>query len=195
MDIELANQSAVSRMLQARPMLTGVAAARDVIPGMHSHLLLHAGPPIAWARMSGPLRGAMIGAMLFEGLARTEAEAIGLAESGGVQFEPCHEHSTVGPMAGVTSASMLVYVVENRADTGSSNTAYSNLNEGYGKVLRYGAYSDEVLTRLRWMNTVLGPTLGAALARSDGIDLRALIAEALHMGDEGHNRNKAGSLL
>ena len=195
MDIELANQSAVSRMLQARPMLTGVAAARDVIPGMHSHLLLHAGPPIAWARMSGPLRGAMIGAMLFEGLARTEAEAIGLAESGGVQFEACHEHSTVGPMAGVTSASMLVYVVENRADTGSSNTAYSNLNEGYGKVLRYGAYSDEVLTRLRWMNTVLGPTLGAALARSDGIDLRALIAEALHMGDEGHNRNKAGSLL
>ena len=195
MDIELANQSAVSRMLQARPMLTGVAAARDVIPGMHSHLLLHAGPPIAWARMSGPLRGAMIGAMLFEGLARTEAEAIGLAESGGVQFEACHEHSTVGPMAGVTSASMLVYVVENRADTGSSNTAYSNLNEGYGKVLRYGAYSEEVLTRLRWMNTVLGPTLGAALARSDGIDLRALIAEALHMGDEGHNRNKAGSLL
>lgn len=195
MDIEQANQSAVTRMMEARPMLTGVAAARDVIPGMHSHLLLHAGPPLAWARMSGPLRGAMIGAMLFEGLARTEAEAIALAESGGVQFEPCHEHNTVGPMAGVTSASMLVYVVENKPDTGSPNTAYSNLNEGYGKVLRYGAYSEEVLARLRWVNTVLGPTVGAALARSGGIDLRALIAEALHMGDEGHNRNKAGSLL
>lgn len=195
MDIEQANQSAVTRMIEARPMLTGVAAARDVIPGMHSNLLLHAGPPVAWARMSGPLRGAMIGAMLFEQLAHTEAAAIALAESGGVQFEPCHEHNTVGPMAGVTSASMLVYVVENKAGTGSTNTAYSNLNEGYGKVLRYGAYSAEVLTRLRWMNTVLGPTVGAALARSDGIDLRALIAEALHMGDEGHNRNKAGSLL
>lgn len=195
MNIEQANQSAVTRMIEARPMLTGVAAARDVIPGMHSNLLLHAGPPIAWARMSGPLRGAMIGAMLFEQLAHTEAAAIALAESGGVQFEPCHEHNTVGPMAGVTSASMLVYVVENKAGTGSTNTAYSNLNEGYGKVLRYGAYSAEVLTRLRWMNTVLGPTVGAALARSDGIDLRALIAEALHMGDEGHNRNKAGSLL
>ena len=195
MDIEQANQSAVTRMMEARPMLTGVAAARDVIPGMHSHLLLHAGPPLAWARMSGPLRGAMIGAMLFEQLARTEAEAIALAEGGGVQFEPCHEHNTVGPMAGVTSASMLVYVVENKPDTGSPNTAYSNLNEGYGKVLRYGAYSEEVLARLRWMNTVLGPTVGAALARSGGIDLRALIAEALHMGDEGHNRNKAGSLL
>ncbi len=195
MDIEQANQSAVTRMMEARPMLTGVAAARDVIPGMHSHLLLHAGPPLAWARMSGPLRGAMIGAMLFEQLAHTEAEAVALAESGGVQFEPCHEHNTVGPMAGVTSASMLVYVVENKPDTGSPNTAYSNLNEGYGKVLRYGAYSEEVLARLRWMNTVLGPTVGAALARSGGIDLRALIAEALHMGDEGHNRNKAGSLL
>ncbi len=195
MDIEQANQSAVTRMMEARPMLTGVAAARDVIPGMHSHLLLHAGPPLAWARMSGPLRGAMIGAMLFEQLAHTEAEAIALAESGGVQFDPCHEHNTVGPMAGVTSASMLVYVVENKPDTGSPNTAYSNLNEGYGKVLRYGAYSEEVLARLRWMNTVLGPTVGAALARSGGIDLRALIAEALHMGDEGHNRNKAGSLL
>ena len=195
MDIEQANQSAVTRMMEARPMLTGVASARDVIPGMHSHLLLHAGPPLAWARMSGPLRGAMIGAMLFEQLAHTEAEAIALAESGGVQFEPCHEHNTVGPMAGVTSASMLVYVVENKPDTGSPNTAYSNLNEGYGKVLRYGAYSEEVLARLRWMNTVLGPTVGAALARSGGIDLRALIAEALHMGDEGHNRNKAGSLL
>ena len=195
MDIEQANQSAVTRMMEARPMLTGVAAARDVIPGMHSHLLLHAGPPLAWTRMSGPLRGAMIGAMLFEQLAHTEAEAIALAESGGVQFEPCHEHNTVGPMAGVTSASMLVYVVENKPDTGSPNTAYSNLNEGYGKVLRYGAYSEEVLARLRWMNTVLGPTVGAALARSGGIDLRALIAEALHMGDEGHNRNKAGSLL
>ncbi|MEY4222589.1 MAG: hypothetical protein RL334_1231 [Chloroflexota bacterium] len=195
MDIEQANQSAVTRMMEARPMLTGVAAARDVIPGMHSHLLLHAGPPLAWARMSGPLRGAMIGAMLFEQLAHTEAEAIALAECGGVQFEPCHEHNTVGPMAGVTSASMLVYVVENKPDTGSPNTAYSNLNEGYGKVLRYGAYSEEVLARLRWMNTVLGPTVGAALARSGGIDLRALIAEALHMGDEGHNRNKAGSLL
>jgi hypothetical protein len=195
MDIEQANQLAVTRMLEARPMLTAVAAARDVIPGMHSNLLLHAGPPISWGRMSGPLRGAMIGAMLFEGLARSEAEAVGLAESGGVQFESCHEHNTVGPMAGVTSASMLVYVVENLAGTGSTNTAYSNLNEGYGKVLRYGAYSAEVLTRLRWMNSVLGPTVGAALARSGGIDLRALIAEALHMGDEGHNRNKAGSLL
>ncbi|MGQ0602341.1 MAG: DUF1116 domain-containing protein [Anaerolineales bacterium] len=178
--------------MDARPMLTGVAAARDVIPGMRDNLILHAGPPIEWPRMSGPLRGAVIGAMLFEGLAKSEEEAVRLAESGAVQFEPCHEHNTVGPMAGVTSASMQVYVVENVTH---GNKSFSNLNEGYGKVLRYGAYSDDVLKRLRWMNDVLGPTISSALALTSGLDLRALMAEALHMGDEGHNRNKAGSLL
>jgi hypothetical protein len=192
MDIEKANTEAVTRMMDARPMLTGVRAARDVIPGMRDNLLLHAGPPITWLRMSGPLRGAMIGAMIFEGLAKSEAEAVRLAESGAVQFEPCHEHNAVGPMAGVTSASMQVYVIENVMH---GNKSFSNLNEGYGKVLRYGAYSEDVLKRLRWMNDVLGPTLGAALSQTSGLDLRALISEALHMGDEGHNRNKAGSLL
>lgn len=192
MDIEIANSEALNRLMDARPILKGVATARDVIPGMRDNLLLHAGPPIEWARMSGPLRGAMIGAMLFEGLAKTEAEAVALAERGAVQFEPCHEHAAVGPMAGVTSASMKVYVVENVTH---GNQAFSNLNEGYGKVLRYGAYSEDVLKKLRWMNEVLGPAIGEALAASSGIDVRALIAEALHMGDEGHNRNKAGSLL
>jgi hypothetical protein len=191
--IDEANTEAATRMMSARPMLRGVAPAREVIPGMRDNLLLHAGPPITWDRMSGPLRGAVIGALLFEGLAPDAAEAEALVQRGEVDFAPCHEHSTVGPMAGVTSASMLVYVVENVTH---GNRAYSNLNEGYGKVLRYGAYSDDVLSRLRWMNTVLGPVLADAIeAGAEGLDLRALLAEALHMGDEGHNRNKAGSLL
>ncbi|MBP7694273.1 MAG: DUF1116 domain-containing protein [Anaerolineales bacterium] len=192
MDIEQANQTALNRIMDARPFLKGVARALDVIPGMRPNLLLHAGPPITWARMSGPLRGAVIGALIFEGLAQSEAEAVALVEQGAVQFEPCHEHASVGPMAGVTSASMLVFVVENVTH---GNRAFSNLNEGYGKVLRYGAYSADVLKKLRWMNDVLGPAIGAALAGTNGIDLRALIAEALHMGDEGHNRNKATSLI
>lgn len=191
-NIESANQTAVDRMMSARPILTGVARAKDVIPGMRDNLILHAGPPITWARMSGPLRGAIIGALIFEGQAANENDALALIERGEIEFAPCHEHNTVGPMAGVISASMQVYVVKN-AEHG--NIAYSNLNEGYGKVLRYGAYSDEVLTKLRWMNEVLGPAIGAALAQTDGLDLRALMAEALHMGDEGHNRNKAGSVL
>jgi hypothetical protein len=192
MDIDQANTTAVNRMMEARPILKAVATARDVIPGMKDNLFLHAGPPIEWARMSGPLRGAMIGAMIFEGLAADEAEAIAMVERGEVEFDSCHHHGAVGPMAGVISASMKVYVVEN-AEHG--NQSFSNLNEGYGKVLRYGAYSEEVLKKLRWMNEVLGSALADALSRSNGIDLRALIAEALHMGDEGHNRNKAGSLI
>jgi len=191
-NIDQANATAVERIMSARPMLTGVAAARDVIPGMRDNLLLHAGPPIEWGRMSGPLRGALIGAMLFEGLAKSETEAVTRAERGEVVFEPCHHHGAVGPMAGVISASMKVYVIEN---VEHGNKSFSNLNEGYGKVLRYGAYSEDVLKRLRWMNDVLGPALADALSLGSGIDLRALIAEALHMGDEGHNRNKAGSLI
>ena len=192
MDINTANQTAVERMMSARPILKAVATARDVIPGMKDNLFLHAGPPIEWTRMSGPLRGAIIGAMLLEGLAPNETEATSMAEKGEVEFDSCHHHGAVGPMAGVISASMKVYMVEN-AEHG--NKSFSNLNEGYGKVLRYGAYSEEVLKKLHWMNDVLGSALADALAQSNGIDLRALIAEALHMGDEGHNRNKAGSLL
>src|SRR3990170_2104292 len=111
-DIETANRTAVERMTSARPMLTGLGLARDVVPGMRDNLLLHAGPPIEWERMSGPLRGAVIGALIYEGLAQDEAGAVALVERGEVDFEPCHHHSSVGPMAGVTSSSMQVYVVE-----------------------------------------------------------------------------------
>ncbi|NIM93476.1 MAG: DUF1116 domain-containing protein [Anaerolineales bacterium] len=192
MDIEQANQEAVERMMSARPILKNIAVAGDVIPGMKENLILHAGPPIDWERMSGPLRGAVIGALLFEGLAKDEKQAIDMVVSGEIDFAPCHQHDTVGPMAGVTSASMAVYVVDNVTH---ERRAYSNLNEGYGKVLRYGAYAGEVLDKLHWMNDVMAPVLADALAQSEGIDLRALLSEALHMGDEGHNRNKAGSLL
>ncbi|MEE8561539.1 MAG: DUF1116 domain-containing protein, partial [Gemmatimonadota bacterium] len=192
MDVARANRTAVERMMSARPMLRTVATAGEVIPGMHDRLLLHAGPPIEWERMSGPLRGAVIGAVLFEGWAEDEEEAARLAESGEVEFAPCHHHGAVGPMAGVISPSMAVYVVENVTH---GNRSFSTLNEGYGKVLRYGAYSSEVLDRLRWLNDVMAPVLREALSDSEGLDIRALLAEALHMGDEGHNRNKAGSLL
>ncbi len=190
MNIDQANADAVGRMISARPTLTGVATARDVVPDLRDRLLLHAGPPIGWERMSGPLRGAVIGALLFEGWAADEGEATDLAASGEIDFEPCHHHGAAGPMAGVISPSMAVYVVEIEG-----GRAFSNLNEGYGKVLRYGAYAPEVLEKLRWMNEVMAPLVGSALEALGGLDVRALLAEALHMGDEGHNRNKAGSLL
>jgi len=193
MDFDQANQIAVEKMMSARPILKSVATARDVIPEMKDNLIMHAGPPIEWERMSGPMRGAVIGGLIFEGLAKDEKEAVGMVESGEVEFDPCHHHASVGPMAGVTTASMKVYILENVTH---GNQAFSNLNEGYGKVLRYGAYSEEVIAKLHWMNDVLGTALADALeANPDGIDIRALLAESLHMGDEGHNRNKAGSII
>ena len=192
MDIENANTQATERMIEARPILVGLAKARDVIPGMGDNLLLHAGPPITWDRASGPMRGAITGALVFEGKVKDEAEAQALIESGEIELEPCHHHQSVGPMSGLISPSMSVYVIENKTH---GNKAFSNLNEGYGKVLRYGAYSEDVQERLRWMEDVMAPVLAGAIEASDGMDIRALIAEAMHMGDEGHNRNKAGSVL
>ena len=201
MDIDKANAEATERMMEARPVLVGLGRAIDVIPGMRGNLLLHAGPPLtlrsepqgkAWERASGPMRGAITGALIFEGKAKDEAEAQALVQSGQIELEPCHHHQTVGPMAGVTSPSMSVYILENKTH---GNKSFSNLNEGYGKVLRYGAYSQDVLDRLRWMEDAMAPVLGDAIEASDGVDIRALLAEALHMGDEGHNRNKAGSIL
>jgi hypothetical protein len=192
MDIESANTEATQRMMEARPVVIGMGKAIDVIPGMREDLLLHAGPPITWERASGPMQGAITGALIFEGRAKDESEAQALVESGEIQLEPCHHHQSVGPMAGVTSPSMSVYILENKTH---GNKSFSNLNEGYGKVLRYGAYSEEVLERLRWMEDVMAPVLGKAIELSGGIDIRVLLAESLHMGDEGHNRNKAGSIL
>ncbi len=194
-DIEAANRTAVERMTAVRPVLQGVELAREAIPALAGgHALLHAGPPVAWDRMSGPLQGAIVGSALFEKWAEDEAGARALAESGGITFSPCHHHGAVGPMAGVVSPSMAMYVVTDTARAGGGR-AFSTLNEGYGKVLRYGAFSPEVLERLRWMNGTLAPLLDEAIRSVGGIDLRALITEALQMGDEGHNRNKAGSLL
>ncbi|HEX2981120.1 MAG TPA: DUF1116 domain-containing protein, partial [Anaerolineaceae bacterium] len=191
-DIEKANTETVTRMMEARPIVTGVAKAIDVIPGMRENLFLHAGPPITWERMAGPMKGAVIGALIFEGKAKNEDEALKLIKAGKIDFEPCHHHSAAGPMAGLISPSMMVYIVENKTH---GNKAFSGLNEGRGKVLRMGAYSEEVITRLCWMNDVLGPMVNEALQAMGGIDLRSLLGKALHMGDDGHNRLDAASLL
>ncbi len=192
LDIEKANDETTKRMLEAHPVLVGLGKAKDVIPGMEENMLLHAGPPIVWEKACGPLKGAILGALLWEGKAQTEEEATKLMIEGKIQLSPCHHHQSVGPMAGIISPSMSVYIVENKTH---GNRAFCNLNEGYGKVLRYGAYSQEVLDKLRWMEDVMAPVIKNALEESKGVDMRTLISEALHMGDEGHNRNKAGTLL
>ena len=188
-----ANDTAAARLQAARPVLAGVEPAGEAIPGLERDVLLHAGPPIEWERMCGPMRGAVVGALLYEGLAGSSEEAEQMAAAGDVELRPCHDHQAVGPMAGVISFSMPVWVVEND-DAG--NRAYSTLNEGLGRVLRYGAYDEEVIARLRWMRDVLAPALARALDRTEPRpDLRAMIAQALQMGDEAHNRNRAGTSL
>jgi len=190
--VEQANQEAVRRMMGAQPRLVDVRPAHEVIAGMHKHLLLHAGPPITWERMSGPLRGAVLGALLYEGLARDLQEAEQLAASGKIEFAPCHHYHAVGPMAGVTSASMPVQVIEEPV---YGHQTYSTLNEGLGKVLRYGANGPDVLARLRWMEQVLAPALARAVRALGGIEIKPMTAQALQMGDECHNRNKAATSL
>jgi hypothetical protein len=198
-----ANATATRRMLAAGARLVDVRPAREAL-GLEPGTFLHAGPPLEWERASGPMRGALQGAMVFEGLA-ADPDAAGevLAATAGpvgsgkpVVLDPCHHHSTVGPMAGVVSPSMWVFELEN-PDTGGR--AWCSLNEGLGKVLRYGAYGPEVIERLRWMSAVLGPLLQHAVRTvrdtTGPVDVKAIIAQMLQMGDEGHNRNRAGTLM
>jgi hypothetical protein len=191
-----ANRKAVQAMLGVTAHLVDVAPASEVL-GLEPGQFLHAGPPIEWARASGPLRGALMGGAALEGLVEDPEDAIALFESGSsVSLEPCHHRSAVGPMAGVVTPSMWMWVLE---DTATGRRTYCSLNEGLGKVLRYGAYNDEVLTRLRWMGDVLGPLLQAAtravVAESGPVDVTGILTQMLQMGDEAHNRNRAGTLM
>jgi hypothetical protein len=195
-EIEKANQQAVERMMESDPVWVDIGLAGKVIPGLKEKMMLHAGPPIEWDRMSGPVKGAVIGAAIYEGWAGDEAEAERLAKSGEFTFDPNHHHDSVGPMAGIITADMPVYVVQ---DSKYGNKTYSNLNEGIGKVLRYGAYDSEVLARLKWMRDTLGPSLDATLKEikkeKDGIPIKPIMAQALGMGDECHNRYMATTAL
>lgn len=190
--LDAANAEALELIRTGRPRLVEMGIAGDVIPGMEANMVLHAGPPIAWDRMCGPQRGAVMGAAVYEGWADSYEAAAEMAAAGDIFFEPCHHHHTVGPMAGIVSPSMPVFIVENETH---GNVTYSTQNEGLGRVLRYGAYGDDVLAHLKWMETDLYPALRATLRKTGPIDLRSIIAQALHMGDEVHNRNRAATSL
>jgi hypothetical protein len=186
-----ANQDAVARMLGVRAMLVDVVQAGPAL-GLAPGEFLHAGPPIDWDRASGPLRGALAGAAVFEGLADDPGQASSTAALGITGLDSCHHRGAVGPMAGVISPSMWLFVLQDPAD---GRRAFCSLNEGLGKVLRYGAYSAEVMKRLRWMSAVLGPLLQAAVRRHGPVDVTAILAQMVQMGDEAHNRNRAGTLM
>lgn len=190
--IEKANEKAIKIVFEAKPVWIDIQKAIDIVPGMKKNLILHSGPPVTWERMCGPQRGAVMGALIYEGLAKTPEEAEKLAASGEIEFDPCHHHQTVGPMAGIVSASMPVIVTKNEAH---GNLAFNTLNEGIGKVLRMGAFSEEVIERLKWMENIMAPVLQKAIKKAGSIDLKNIMAQALHMGDELHNRSRAASYI
>ena len=190
-----ANATAMDRLLSAGAELVDVRPASEAL-GLETGTFFHAGPPIPWERASGPLRGALIGALLFEGLADDPEQAERALESGdGITLDACHHHRTVGPMAGVVSPSMWMFELRDPVHGG---TAYCSLNEGLGKVLRYGAYGPDVIERLQWMSAVLGPLLQTAVrsrVKRSAVDIKSIAVQMLQMGDEGHNRNRAGTLM
>lgn len=192
--IDEANQAVIQKIVAAVPVLLDVVPAHTVIKELQDKkVLLHAGPPMVWENMTSPMQGSCIGAALFEGWAKDEDEARELLSSGGVDFIPCHHVNAVGPMGGITSANMPVFVSKNVTD---GNFAYCTMNEGIGQVLRFGAYSQEVVNRLIWMRDVLGPVLGKALRTFEGgLSVNPMIAKAIAMGDEFHQRNIAASLV
>lgn len=192
--IKQANQIALDRYLASQPTLVDILPAGRAIPQlMEKKRILHAGPPIQWKAMCGPMQGAIIGAILFEGWADTKESAKLLIEQGNILFEPCHHYNAVAPMAGIISPSMPVWVIEDV--THNNHRCFSNFNEGLGKVLRFGANNPEVLERLHWMKTELAEILSATLKLSGPIELKPIMAQALHMGDEIHNRNAAATGL
>ncbi|OBU06263.1 DUF1116 domain-containing protein [Morganella psychrotolerans] len=190
--INAANALALERIIGSQPVLIGYDQAINVVPGMTKNTILHAGPPVGWENMCGAMKGAVTGALVFEGLAKNLADAERVAASGDIIFSPCHEHDCVGSMAGVTSASMFMHIVENKT---YGNRAFTNLSEQMAKILRMGANDQSVIDRLNWMRDVLGPVLRDAMKFIGEIDLRLMLAQALHMGDECHNRNNAGTAL
>ena len=187
-----ANKEALSRILAAQPVLVGMTTAGEALKDMTPTTILHAGPPVTWENMCGPVRGAVMGGLIYEGLAKDLKEAEELAASGKITFAPCHHFNAVGPMAGIITYSMPVWHVVNKT---FGTEAYCTMNEGLGKVLRFGACDQEVFDRLVRMRDEYYPVYKEALELHGEIDMKVMIAQALQMGDECHNRNKAGTSL
>lgn len=192
-EIQKANDEALNRMEATQTILVDIELkAKNIVPKLHDNMILHAGPPITWNRMCGPMQGGIAGTLVYEGKANTWEEGYAIAKEGEIKFESNHDHDAVGPMIGLTSPNQPVFVLK---DPNSGKKAFCTLNEGRGKVLRFGGFGDDVLENLHWMRDTMAPALKKAIIHSKGIDIRRITSESLHMGDEAHNRNRSGSYL
>ncbi len=183
-------------MKQANPILVGIGKAKDHVPGMRENLILHAGPPITWNQASGALKGAIIAGLLFEGLAKTKEEAIEIMEKGEVDLEPCHDHDAVGPMAGIITASMSVFIIEDQI---SGHRTYSNLSDDLGDYrgssIRFGVYEKRAIDHIHWLENNVAPILNQAIIDAGGIDFLPIIGKSLLMGDDCHVTMNAATPL
>lgn len=191
-DIKKANREGLERINRGEPFLVDVKYAREVLKDIGPFKIGHAGPPISWNEMCGPMKGAVIGAIRYEGWAKTESEALVLVESGKIQLISNHGMGAVGPMTGMITESMPLFEVKNET---FGNYAYCTFNEGLGKVMRFGANDDEVIVKLKWLETILAPAIKKAIDQSGPINLKVMISKALAMGDEMHQRNIAASSI
>ena len=190
---EEANAEALRRIVSAEPLLVDLKPAGEVIPGLGEHDFLHAGPPLTgWEEVEGALRGSVLGSLIHLGFARDVTEAESLAASGEIHLVSANDCHTGGTYAGVIGHGTPVFVVENRP---GGTRAFSAINEGRGQALRYGSNDAETLARLAWLEGEFAAILGAAIRLSGGIDLFEILVQALHMGDDGHSRQKAASTL
>jgi hypothetical protein len=191
--IDQANMEAVGKMITSDPVWMDVLQALEAVPGMEENKILYAGPPISWEAMCKPQQDAVIGAMIYEGLANSHEEALTKLKNADILLDSNHNHACVNPMTGVMSASMPVFVVENKTHR---NLSFSLVHEGYShRRLAMGVFDDKVIENLRWIEQSLAPALRAAVLQTKGIKLKPIMTKALAMGDELHNRNIAATCL
>ncbi len=189
-NINEANKIAVERLMSVQPVLTDIDTALNVLPGMTPHTILHSGPPITWGRMCDPMKRAVKGALILEGLAKDDKSAEKLMKSKKITLSPNHYHGTVGPMTGIISASMPLIVTK---DMTYGNTSYSTFNEGGGKVLWFGAVEEETIDKLRFIRDEFAPVMKKVIKKTGGVPIWSVLAQGIQMGDECHNRHAAST--
>lgn len=186
--IDAANAYALEMLFSVEPVLEEVQKALDVVPGMTPSTILHAGPPISWRRMCDPMKRAVRGALIFEGLAKDSSEAEKMVLEDRIALSPNHHHDCVGPMTGIISASMPVVVAK---DLTTGKRAYSTFNEGGGQALWFGSFGEKTLQRLRWIRDKFAPVMKKAFASAEPISVWNILSQGIQMGDECHNRHGA----
>jgi hypothetical protein len=190
---EEANQLAFKRLVESEPVLVDVQRAVDVVPGMTSTTVLTSGAPLPWSEMIGIQRRAILNGVLYEKLAATTEEADAKLSSGEVRLEPTQAHGCVGVATGVYTASTPVFVVENRT---AGNRGYCHMLEGNPpRLFVNGAWGDDVIERLRFVDNVFAPVVAEAVHRAGGIPLKPIMRRAIGMGDDLHTRNDAATQL